>query len=183
MIATTTPFRLDSASESDAADPFAREAAWAAFPMTRLRPEQVAGSVIQSASLTTLDADSVWISRLVAYGQRNDFVRRYGDTGEDEFEARSGTIPQRLLLMNGDLVREKTAEGLFQSSSLIASMAPDDPHAVEIAYLAVLTRRPSPAESSHFTERLAGLKGDPRKERLTDLFWTLLNSTEFSWNH
>ena len=76
--------------------------------MTRLRPEQVAGAILQAASLTTLDAQSHWFVRLVAYTGRNDFVRRYGDTGEDEFDARGGTIPQRLLLMNGELVQKRT---------------------------------------------------------------------------
>ena len=73
----------------------AHEEAWAVFPMTRLRPEQVAGALFQAASLTTLGPQSHWFIRLVTYTGRNDFVRRYGDTGEDEFDARGGTIPQR----------------------------------------------------------------------------------------
>jgi hypothetical protein len=117
------------------------------------------------------------------YTGRNDFVRRFGDTGEDEFDARGGTIPQRLLLMNGDLVQKQTSEGLFNASALIAQLAPDDRKAVEVAYLAVLTRRPTPEESAHFAARLEGTSGKERKARLTDLYWTLLNATEFSWNH
>ena len=31
--------------------------------------------------------------------------------------------------------------------------------------------------------RLAGTSGKERKQRLSDLYWTLLNTTEFSWNH
>ena len=81
---------------------------------------------------------------------RNDFVRRYGDTGDDEFAVRAGTIPQRLLLMNGHLVREKTKDDLFNASRRIAELAPDDHKAVEAAYLTVLTRRPTPEESAHF---------------------------------
>ena len=65
---------------------------------------------------------------------------------------RGGTIPQRLLLMNGDLVREKTKDDLFNASRRIAELAPDDRQAVEIAYLAVLTRRPTPEELAHFAE-------------------------------
>ena len=55
--------------------------------------------------------------------------------------------------------------------------------AVEVAYLAILTRRPSEEEYAHFEKRLRGTAGDDRKDRLTDLCWTLLNATEFSWNH
>jgi Protein of unknown function (DUF1549)/Protein of unknown function (DUF1553) len=180
IIADTEAFRLDSASD-DASEE--HEAAWAVFPLTRLRPEQVAGALFQSASLTTIGPQSHWFARLIAYTGRNDFVSRYGDTGEDEFDARAGTIPQRLLLMNGEIVREQLKDGLLSASSSIAGMAPDDRKAVEVAYLTVLTRPPTPEESAHFAARLAGTAGDERKHRLSDLCWTLINTTEFSWNH
>jgi hypothetical protein len=148
-----------------------------------LRPEQVAGAVFQAASLATLGPQSPWFVRLAFYTGRNEFVRRYGDTGEDEFAVRGGTIPQRLLLMNGELVREKTKDGLFNASRRIAELAPDDRKAVEVAYLTVMTRRPTSEELAHFENRLSGTKDQERRDRLTDLFWTLLNTTEFSWNH
>jgi hypothetical protein len=85
--------------------------------------------------------------------------------------------------MNGDLVREKTKDNLFNASRRIAELAPDDRKAIEVAYLTVLTRRPTSEELSHFESRLAGTKNQERKDLLTDLFWTLLNTTEFSWNH
>ena len=151
--------------------------------MTRLRPEQVAGALFQCSSLSTLGPQSHWFIRMVTYTGRNDFVRRYGDTGEDEFDTRGGTIPQRLVLMNGEIVRDKIKSDLFTSPGRIADLAPDDRRAVETAYLAVLTRRPGAEEESHFTARLAGTSKDERKARLTDLFWALINTTEFSWNH
>jgi hypothetical protein len=121
--------------------------------------------------------------RLVSYTGRNDFVRRYGDTGEDEFDGRGGTIPQRLLLMNGEVVRERIKDDFFTAASQIAGLAPNDAKAVEAAFLAVLTRRPTREESSHFAARLGGSSGKERKARLADLYWSLLNTTEFSWNH
>lgn len=184
VIAATEAFRVDSAGGSSVADLTAdHDATWAAFPMTRLRPEQVAGSIFQSASLTTLGPDNPWIARLATYTGTNDFVKRYGDMGEDEFDLKGGTIPQRLLLMNGDLVRDKTKDGLFNASTRVALQAPTDAKAVEIAYLTVLTRRPSAEESAYFTPKLNGTRGDDRKHKLTDLYWALLNTTEFSWNH
>jgi len=183
IITATEVFRLDSTEISPAGSDGPRDETWAAFPMTRLRPDQVAGAVLQLASLRTLGPQSPWFVRLATYTGRNDFVRRYGDTGEDEFAAGGGTIPQRLLLMNGDIVTEKTRDGLFNASRRIAELAPEDRQAVEVAYLTVLTRHPTPDELAHFESRLAGTKGQERKDRLTDLFWTLLNTTEFSWNH
>ena len=180
VIAGTEVFRLDSTAEEG--DGEEEEKAWAVFPLTRLRPEQVAGSVLQASSVTPNDSGSDLLFRLARFGQQNDFVTRYGDSGEDEFDGRSGTIPQRLLMMNGVLVHEKIQENPFNASTRIAWLAPDDPHAVETAYLAVLTRRPTPAEPEHFEAELADHQLT-RVQRLEDLFWALINSTEFSWNH
>ena len=181
VITGTQVFRLDSAIPESASED--QEDAWAAFPMTRLRPEQVAGGLFQASSITTLGPQSHWFIRLTTYTGRNDFVRRFGDTGEDEFDARGGTIPQRLVMMNGDIIRDKIKDGIFTAPGQIADLAPDDRLAVETAFLSVLTRRPTPEELSHFTGRLGKASGADRKNRLTDLFWALLNTTEFSWSH
>jgi hypothetical protein len=183
IIAATEVFQRDSATADSESSTEGYEEAWAIFPMTRVRPDQVAGALFQATKLTTINAQSHWVVRLTSYAGRNDFVRRYGDTGEDEFDARGGTIPQRLLLMNGEIVRERIKDDLFNVPTRIAQLAPDDHKAIDAAYLAVLTRRPTAEELSHFTARLAGTTGQERKDRLIDLYWTLLNTTEFSWNH
>ena len=69
-------------------------------------------------------------------------------------------------------------EGSIQRRS-----APTDRAAIELLYLIVLTRKPTVEELAHFEARLAGSKGDTRAERMSDAFWTLVNATEFSWNH
>ena len=73
----------------------------------------------------------------------------------------------------------------MNASTRIAAVAPDDDVAVETAYLSVLTRRPTPVEKAHFVDRLRDPSGQhgKRLHRMGDLFWTLMNSTEFSWNH
>jgi len=160
------------------------EDAWAVFPLTRLRPEQVAGGIIQSASLTTIDAKSTIFAQIGRFSSQNEFIKRYGDTGEDEFDERAGTIAQRLLMMNGDLVKNRTKmDWINNAATRIARLAPTDEKAVETAYLAALTRRPSAKEMEHFASRLGNAKGDARIDVLEDLYWVLLNSTEFSWNH
>jgi hypothetical protein len=181
VIAATEAFQRDSAAPHEITD--AHERLWAAFPLTRLRPEQVAGSLLQSASLETVSRESHILVRALRYFSEKDFVTRYGDTGEDEFDGRGGTIPQALLRMNGKLVKDKTEPGLLGAASRIGSLAPDDRTAVATAYLGVLTRRPTPEEAAHFEARLAGTKGKERNERMEDFYWTLINSTEYSWNH
>ncbi len=181
QIASTEAFRLDSAAPFEITDE--HETALAVFPLTRLRPEQVIGNVIQAASVTTIDQNSHVFTRLKRYFNEKDFVTRYGDADDDEFAKAHGTIPQRLLMMNGDLVDGKAKEELLNASTQIAMFAPDDRAAVETAYLSVLTRRPTAKERDYFAARLAGTSGDERKRRLADLYWVLFNCTELSWNH
>lgn len=161
-----------------------QERHFAAFPLTRLRPEQVVGSLWQAAKLATVDGDSHILLQLVRLGETNDFITRYGDAGEDEFEPQTGTIPQRLLMMNGELVHGKIEQDLLNNAATqLAWLAPDDASAIDGAYLAVLTRRPTEAERTHFTKRLCDTHGEVRAQAVEDLYWALLNSTEFSWNH
>ena len=181
VIAATEAFRRDSAADHEITE--AHERVFAAFPLTRLRPEQVAGAVIQAASVRTIDRQSHVLTRLARFGGINEFVNRYGDTGEDEFADRGCTIPQVLLVMNGDLVKEHTKPGLFGAASRVGWQAPDDRAAVEAAFLGVLTRRPSPELADHFAGRLRDTRGDERGERMEDLYWSLMNGTEFKWNH
>jgi hypothetical protein len=181
LIASTEAFRLDSAAPFEITDD--HEEAWAVFPLSRLRPEQVIGNVIQASSVKTIDQRSHVVVRLTRYFNERDFVKRYGDVDDDEFARAQGTIPQRLLMMNGDLVDGKAREELLNASTQIAMFAPDDAAAVETAYLTVLTRRPTEPETKLFTDRLAGTRGDERRRILADLFWVLFNSTELSWNH
>lgn len=182
VIAATEVFQLDSRASFEVTP--LHEEQWAVFPLSRLRPEQVAGAISQSASVKTIDATSHILFQLRRFLEQNDFVKRYGDTGEDEFDERAGTIAQRLLLMNGKLVKERTEVNLVtNAASQIGALAPTDPQAVELAYLAILTRPPTDAESEHFAARLAGSKGDERNRHMEDLYWVLINSTEFSWNH
>ncbi len=182
MIAGTKVFRMDSRADFEVTEK--HENAWAAFPLTQLRPEQMAGGVLQAASLTTIDAESHIISQLQRYNEQSQFIKRYGDTGEDEFDDRAGTIAQRLLMMNGSMVKDRTKPNpFFNATTRISVLAPTDEKAVETSYLTVLSRLPTAAERAHFVKLLGGTQGDNRSERLEDLYWVLVNSTEFSWNH
>jgi hypothetical protein len=182
IISACQVYQLDSQAEFEITEE--HEKHWAAFPLTRLRPEQVAQSMIQAAQLGTIDGDAHIVWKLIKFGQTNQFVQRYGDTGSDEFSDRAATIPQRLLMMNGELIKERTQQNyVLNAASRIAMLAPSDEAAIEAAYLAVVTRRPSAEELAHFRSRLTGKRGNDRADALEDLYWTLLNSTEFSWNH
>ena len=185
VIAATSAFGLDSKMPAGRTPPtLEHDQHWAAFPLSRLRPEQVAGSIIQSASLTAINADSHILFQLNRSIQQGEFIKRYGDIGEDEFYIQGGTIPQRLLMMNGSLVHERIKDDLVaNAASRILATAPNDTKVVEATYLAVLSRRPSAEEGDYFVHSLSQKSFLDRKAKQADLYWALINSTEFSWNH
>ena len=182
VIAATEVFQRDSRAEHEITPKY--EADWAVFPLTRLRPEQISDSVLQSASLQTIDSESHILVRIARGAQQQEFVGRYGDTGEDEFGAHGGTIPQRLLMLNGDLVRERSEENLVgNAATRIAALAATADSALTSTYLAILTRKPSAAENEYFLAKRRSAPDVSQRQFIEDLYWTLLNSTEFSWNH
>ena len=90
--------------------------------------------------------------------------------------------------MNGELVKGRSDQNFVQNASArIAAVTQDNEKAVETAYLATLTRRPSNDELSHFiirlNERFPEKDPSSRAQKMEDIYWVLLNSTEFSWNH
>ncbi len=182
VIVASRPFQIDSAAPFEITNE--HQQAWAVFPLVRLRPEQIAGAIVQTCSLTTINARSPIIRQLTAYFEGSEFVQRYGDKGEDEFVARGGTITQRLLLMNGKLVQERTADNPLQNASTrITALCKDPERAVDVTYLCSLARLPTEKERRYFAQRLKEAKGSERQAVIEDLFWALINSTEFSWNH
>jgi hypothetical protein len=182
VIAATRAFRCDSRASIDDAVISEMEQSWAVFPLVRLRPEQVIGAMLQANSLKTVDQNSHLFVRFLRLVREADFVREFGDPGENELSGRAGTIPQALLRMNGEFAHEMSAENPISAPARIARFSADDSSLVQNAFLACLTRRPTPDEEQYFVEQLQPGVEQPGGV-VQDLFWTLYNSPEFSWNH
>ncbi len=183
ILTQTNAFQRDSRSP-DFQPTLEHEGLWAVFPMTQLRPEQVAGSIHQACRVRTVDEHSSIVTKLEKFGYLEDFMRDYGDRGEDEFVAQSVTIPQRLLVMNGDLIKDRVQSNpIMNASNRIAATAHDNSTAIEAVYLAALNRKPSVAEVEAMSEFLLEKKGEDRANAIGGVYWVLLNSTEFLWNH
>jgi len=184
VVAASQAFRLDSRiSGLDEHDAARAECSWAVFPLVRLRPEQVIGSMLQASSITTIDQNSHLLTRALRFFRERDFIEDFGDPGENEIGDRTGTIPQALLRMNGELSAELTKANPVNSSGRIAGAASTPESCVEICYLVCLTRRPTDEERAFFAAEIPKKRGDARHSEVADLFWTLFNSPEFSWNH
>jgi hypothetical protein len=122
---------------------------------------------------------------------RADFLTKFNTVSDKRTEHQT-SILQALSLMNGKLTTEmvRTAESkdLVQTLTLIAVLdAPflDTPaKKIETLYLAALSRKPRPEELERFVKYVGGggPSGDAKKA-YADVFWALLNSSEFVLNH
>ena len=180
IIAASQAMHLDSAADFEITKK--HEKHWAVFPMIRLRPDQVAGAVIQSSKLTTIDSAAHIITQLTKYGQQQDFVERFGDPGEDEFNDRGETVTQRLLMLNGKMIDE-LLESPINSPTHLPGLAPTAETAVETIYLTTLTRRPTVTEKENFVGAIDKKSGNGRVREVLDIYWALINGAEFRWNH
>ena len=160
-----------------------QENTFAAFPINRLRPEQLARSVMQSASPQTLNTDDDWTVQTIRFFVERDFTNKFGDAGEHELAERSGKLSHRLLLMNGKAVAEQIKPGLFGTANRLNFLAADDEQRVQLAYAMVLCRAPSDEEREYFISTLTNRSVKAKARAINDMIWALVNSTEFSWNH
>ncbi|MCA9141110.1 MAG: DUF1553 domain-containing protein, partial [Planctomycetales bacterium] len=180
IIARSDAFRVASRAEFDITAE--HEERYAVFPLTRLRAEQVAGSIVQASRIKSINRDSSFLVQLMRYGSINDFLTRYGDLGENEFSKDGITIPQRLLMLNGNMLRESgELNPALNATAHINMFAQDDPQAVETLFLCLMNRYPSDEERNYFVQRMTECQ--ERGEGIEDIYWTLANSTEFTWNH
>jgi len=87
--------------------------------------------------------------------------------------------------MNGSLVARVTSVEHSKTLSAVANASfMDISERIETLFLAALSRKPRPEEMKRLTGYVAGsgTTGDA-KEALADVFWALLNSAEFLYNH
>ncbi|MEZ5303897.1 MAG: DUF1553 domain-containing protein [Verrucomicrobiales bacterium] len=92
------------------------------------------------------------------------------------------SLVQVLHLSNGNTINEKlAAEGGAVAQAVASGMA--DEAVVEDAYLRCLSRPPSAGESAKFAALLGGVAPEERRIAIEDLYWSLLTSREFLFQH
>jgi hypothetical protein len=89
------------------------------------------------------------------------------------------SLSQALHLLNGDTVNQKISQGAVVKKLIKDGKKPDE--IVDDLYLRTVARKPTKAE----LDKLAPFLKDEKEieTTLTDLFWALLNSKEFMFNH
>lgn len=185
VIAQTRAFALTSADIGQVDSPAspAPSESLALFPLTPLRPEQLAQAIVQAGSLETRAGRVPLRSRFAALVRAQQFIGQFGDAGAMEFGESSSSVGRKLLLMNGDLVDWVTTPGPATACVYLAAMAPGDLAALETVFLTTVTRRPTERETATLLPLLRGTRDQARSRRVGNIAWALINSTEFSWNH
>ncbi len=147
-----------------------------------LTPEQLFDSLVEATGYRERGNNQ---ARQVFGGNnaRAEFLARFAST-EKRTETQT-SILQALTLMNGRFISEATH--LERSNTLAAitdALFLSDAEKVEALFLAALSRRPRSEEAEQLTSyvRNGGTTNDPRAA-LADVFWALLNSSEFRLNH
>ena len=95
---------------------------------------------------------------------------------------RSGevTLPQLLHLQCGDGLAQKFDDPEGRLKQILNNL-PDDDAAIPQIYLATLSRHPTTEEQASIKAAFEG--NEQREEAFRDLFWALLNTKEFAFNH
>ena len=109
------------------------------------------------------------------------FVQTFGTDENDESTSFDGTIPQALMMMNGELIQNalKDAQGSTLHKVLTSPAKPADK--AKQLYQATLSRVPSDRELK--TANMVMKNARSPLEAFQDLYWALLNSNEFILIH
>ncbi|HAA60429.1 MAG TPA: hypothetical protein DCE39_05825 [Planctomycetaceae bacterium] len=149
-----------------------------------LSPEQIFDSLAQATGYVPAAVDRTSTGPGALDSVRSEFVDLFGDDSSRPTQQRT-TILQALALMNGGLVSEATS--LDRSRTLTAVVefpALGTGDRVEALFLAALGRRPGAKRLAALVAYVdaGGVTRDPAAA-LADVFWALLNSSEFLLNH
>jgi hypothetical protein len=109
----------------------------------------------------------------------NQFRTSFGDDEGGEVAEFSGTIPAALMMMNSQVVGNGTSPrgGVL---SEILSKHKGEGERIHAIFMTVLSRPPSSGESSRWASHISKSGGEKGYE---DLMWTLVNTSEFLFNH
>lgn len=177
-ITLSKPYQLSSKIESGNAsdDPTLGEVPqFSHFYMRQMTAEQLYHSLVHvgGQATGTLEQQQAERDRWL-----DQFVVAFGTDEGDEATTFNGSIPQALMMFNGDLIKRATA---ITPGSWLGNLASSSaPYATktQTLFTAGLARRARPEELKIAGQLLQAREGKV-DEALQDLWWAILNSNEF----
>jgi hypothetical protein len=150
------------------------------FYLRQMQAEQLYESLLTAteADQTRLGEDAAkqkdeWLSQ---------FIIAFGTDEGDDSTTFNGSIPQVLMMFNGELIKQATSVGKGGFLDKVATSGLPPAQKIDALYLAALARAPSAKERQVATALLGARQGDVAAA-LQDVWWAVLNSNEFIINH
>jgi len=152
---------------------------------THFYVRQMQAEQLYESLLTATQADQT--SRSEDAAKKKDewlaqFVIAFGTDEGDDSTTFNGSIPQALMMFNGDLIKQATSTGKGGFLDQVATSGMSPAQKIDVLYKAALARVPSAKERQVATALLGARKGDVAAA-LQDVWWSVLNSNEFIINH
>ncbi|QDV10618.1 hypothetical protein CA51_04680 [Rosistilla oblonga] len=182
-IALSEPYRLSSQTTgSNASDnpQMGEPPKFTHFYLRQMSAEQLYQSLLSTAKSSGQGSYEQQEEKRNRWLQQ--FVTAFGTDEGDESTSFNGSIPQALMMFNGDLVKNATS---IESGTFLGDLSRQNLKPIEKVnrlFLAGMGRRASRDELTIANKLLAARKGD-QAEMLQDLWWAILNSNEFILNH
>ena len=184
-VVLSEPYALSSrtnSSNESADDPLLGEKPkFSRFYIRQMRAEELYESLITATSADKgrgsyeeqESRKSQWLSQ---------FIVAFGNDEGGEQTSFNGTIPQALMMFNGDLVKQATRKDGGSFLDQLAKSKLSDTQKINYLFEAAFARRPAKREIEVANKLLAARKGD-LTAALQDIWWAVLNSNEFILNH
>jgi hypothetical protein len=150
------------------------------FYLRQMQAEQLYESL-----LTATEADQARTGEDAAKkkdGWLAQFIIAFGTDEGDDATTFNGSIPQVLMMFNGELIKQATSIGKGGFLDKVASSGMSPAQKIDSLYLSALSRTPTSKERQVATALLGARKGDVAGA-LQDVWWAVLNSNEFIINH
>jgi hypothetical protein len=185
-LAGSEAYQLTSRSTAKERDPQVKK--WYAIQKVRsLAPEQILRSLMEATNLGEAPmgrgrggAGAKGMRERQLFGMLSQFRSNFGDDEGNEIVDFAGTIPSALLMMNSPMMGAATTANRVGALGELLGKHPSPEGRIRALYLSVLTRTPSDKEMARWKSHVA--KAGPLAG-YEDLIWTLLNTSEFLFNH
>jgi hypothetical protein len=181
-IVLSRPYSLSSrgsaANKSD--DPsLGQPPLFSRFYLRQMQAEQLYESL-----LTATRADRVGGEEAAKKKDRwlSQFVIAFGTDEGDDATTFNGSIPQVLMMFNGDLIKNATSVNKGGFLDEVSKDGSNNSAKINALYMAALARKPLAPEIKTANAIMLARKGDATGA-LQDIWWAVLNSNEFIINH
>ncbi len=152
------------------------------FYLRQMSPEQLYDSLLVATAAEQAAQGNETRKEQMRRRWLAQFTIAFGTDENDEATVFNGSIPQVLMMMNGELTKTATRcePGTFLHDVAMSDEKPSEK--ITRLYIAALTRRPSTQEVRAANQVWQAHQGDTIAA-LQDIWWALLNSNEFILIH